>query len=220
MPLCGEGPNDLVEHWDSQLGEFATARALPPHDFAGQREYRKHAVESCFLIPVLRREVLCGVAGKQLDIELSRGGTVSVARLKLALEKPKFDFEAGKSPLLQKISPLHVSYTFKRSLENNANGMIKLINKKAGCQADGRKSRCAKGDWWQPVSMGKLDLRGAGVPRAPQEACTRIQVACRICILNQLECTAWPAVCDRASMATARCAESAAPSCQPTMWLI
>jgi len=63
MPFRREGSDDLIEHWNGQLGEFATARTLASQNFACQREDGMHAVECGFFVAVFRGEVLASSPG-------------------------------------------------------------------------------------------------------------------------------------------------------------
>ena len=47
MPFRREGPDDLIEHRNGELCEFAAARTVAPQNFAGQRE-GMHAFERGF----------------------------------------------------------------------------------------------------------------------------------------------------------------------------
>ena len=48
MPFRREGPDDLIEHRNGELCEFAAARTVAPQNFAGQRE-GMHAFERGFI---------------------------------------------------------------------------------------------------------------------------------------------------------------------------
>src|ERR1017187_943743 len=103
MPLGREGPDDLVEHRDGQLGELAAAGAVAAQDLARLLEDRIYAVQRGFFVAVLRRQRLRRDAREQLDVEFPCCRAVRIARGEFAFEETQIDLQAGQAPLLQKV---------------------------------------------------------------------------------------------------------------------
>ena len=107
VPLGGEGADDLVEHRNGELGEFARAGAVSAEDVAGQREKGVDAFQRSLFVAVRRRQVLGGDASEQFDVKLPGRGAVGVARGEFALEETEVQFEAGKPPLFKEVAAFH-----------------------------------------------------------------------------------------------------------------
>lgn len=107
MPLGRERTNDLVEHWNSELGKFSAVGAVTTEDFPREWENYIDAVQRRLLITFIRRKMLGGDTGQQLNVKFPRGLAIGIAWSKLAFEEANIDLKAGQPPFFQKVASFH-----------------------------------------------------------------------------------------------------------------
>jgi len=107
VPFRREGPDDLIQDGNGELGEFAAAGTVFAEDFAGEGEEGVDTIQRGLFVAILRGEGLGGDAGEQFDVEVPSCGPIGVVGGEITFQEAQLELQAAETPTLEKVGSFH-----------------------------------------------------------------------------------------------------------------